>query len=260
MSSAELWEARREALLARLAELESVAVAFSGGVDSSVLLHAAHAALGGRALGVIADSPSLPRSELADAKRIAASIGAELVVVSPAELSDPRYSANSGDRCFWCKDALFVAMQRVADLRDLRAMAFGEITDDLLDDRPGARAAKQRGVVAPLREAGLSKRDVRRYAREVALEVASKPASACLASRIPVGTRVTAARLETVERAEAALRAMDVAGVLRVRHRGPRARVEVERAQFGPVEARWDEVLRRLAPLGFESVELAEYS
>src|SRR5262249_40912068 len=156
----------------RLRGLERVAVAFSGGVDSSVLLHAAHVALGENASGVIADSPSLPRRELAEALALARAMGAPLAVIATDEMDDARYRANAGDRCYFCKSALFRAMEPWARARGFRALAFGEITDDLLDDRPGARAAREFGVVAPLSEAGFSKDDVRRYAREADLRVA----------------------------------------------------------------------------------------
>src|SRR5688500_13783019 len=139
-----------------LTDLWGVAVAFSGGVDSAVLLHAAHRCLGSRALGVIADSPSLPRADLARALAFARAQGLALEVVSTSELSDPRYSANAGDRCFFCKEALFEAMELAAKRRGLPALAFGEIADDALDDRPGARSARARGVRAPLAEAGFT--------------------------------------------------------------------------------------------------------
>ena len=252
------YDAKLSRLRARLGALDGVAVAFSGGVDSSVLLHAARAALGERAIGVIADSPSLPRSELAAARSLAASIGAELVVVATTELEDERYRANAGDRCYWCKSALFDAIDAWRRARPGLAVAFGEIADDALDDRPGARSARERGVLAPLAEAGLTKQDVRRYAREAGLAVAEKPASACLASRLPVGTRVTAERLARVERAEEALRALGLRQ-LRVRDHGPRARVEVGGDELARARSLEHALRSALAALGFAEVELARY-
>jgi uncharacterized protein len=252
------WADKVADLRARLAALESVAVAFSGGVDSGVLLHAARAALGERAVGVIADSPSLPRRELAEARALAARIGAELVVLATDEGTDPDYVANRGDRCYFCKGALFGVMGPFARARGLGALAFGEILDDRLDDRPGARAAAEQGVVAPLAEAGFTKADVRRYAREHGLPVADKPASACLASRIPTGTPVTPERLARVEAAEEALRGLGLRE-LRVRDRGRLARVEVGAAELDGALAREARVRALLAPLGFAAVELALY-
>jgi len=245
-------------LKARLSALDELAVALSGGVDSGVLLHAAYAALGARATAVIADSPSLPRRELAEARALAASIGARLVVVTTKELADARYAENRGDRCYYCKSALFEAMEAWARGGGCTTLAFGEIADDRLDDRPGTRAAAERGVIAPLADAGFTKSDVRRYAREHGLAVADKPASACLASRIPVGTRVTVERLARVEAAEEALHALGLSQ-LRVRDHGQRARVEVagdELAHARAIEARLRAALRRA---GFEELELARY-
>lgn len=211
---------------AHLRALERVAVAFSGGVESSVLLHAAQRVLGDGAAGVIADSPSLPRRELAEARAQAAAIGARLHVIETRELDDERYRANAGDRCYFCKTALFAAMEPWARAHGFRALAFGEIVDDLADVRPGARAAREFGVVAPLSAAGFTKEDVRRYAREHGLVVAEKPSSACLASRLSVGTVVTRERLARIERAEEALRGLGFQQ-LRVRDHGTHARVEV---------------------------------
>lgn len=245
-------------LRARLEALDSIAVAFSGGVDSSVLLHAAKDVLGSSAVGVIADSPSLPRSELEQALELADGIGARLRVVSTEELQDPEYVANRGDRCYYCKSALFSAMLPWAERNGFKSLAFGEITDDLLDDRPGARAALEFGVSAPLSESGFSKDDVRRYAREAGLPVASKPSSACLASRIPVGTRVTVQRLARVEAAEEALRALGLRQ-LRVRDRGSHARVEVGMQELETARRALARIRAALLDVGFESLELDVY-
>ena len=245
-------------LRARLAALERVAVAFSGGVDSSVLLHAAHSVLGDAAAGVIADSPSLPRRELAEARALAEQIGAHLVVLTTDELADELYQENRGDRCYFCKSALFRAMEPWAREQGFRALAFGEIVDDLSDHRPGAIAAREFGVVAPLSESGFTKDDVRRYAREHGLAVADKPASACLASRLPVGTPVTRERLARIEAAEESLRELGLR-VLRVRDHGTRARVEVGREELEFAESIVGEIEARVRSAGFESLELATY-
>lgn len=252
------FETRRAHLVENLAKLGPLAVAFSGGVDSSVLLHAGRLALGADCVAVIADSPSLPREELRQAVALAESLEAELIVVHTDEMADERYVANAGDRCYFCKSALFERMAEWAQGRGFANLAFGEITDDLLDDRPGARAASEFGVRAPLRDAGFSKLDVRRYAREVGLVVAEKPASACLASRIPRGVPVTRERLATVEAAEALLRERGLR-VLRVRHHGARALLEVGEAEFDPARERAAEFEALLAPLGFDELVLGVY-
>ncbi|MCE9595276.1 MAG: ATP-dependent sacrificial sulfur transferase LarE [Planctomycetes bacterium] len=253
-----LFRERVDALRGRLRGLERVAVAFSGGVDSCVLLHAAHAELGSRAVGVIADSPSLPRRELELARNVAAAIGARLEVVATDELGDENYRANRGDRCYFCKSALFEAMTPWVAERGFRALLFGEIADDLFVERPGRRAAHEFGVLAPLAEAGFTKDDVRRYAREHGLAVAEKPSSACLASRIPVGTVVTRERLGAVEDAEARLAALEV-GVRRVRHLGSRARVEVEPSRLADARVASDAIGRELREAGFVDFELDVY-
>ncbi|MEM9380526.1 MAG: ATP-dependent sacrificial sulfur transferase LarE [Planctomycetota bacterium] len=256
---ADAYEDRVARLDAELRAIGRVAVAFSGGVDSTVLLHAARRVLGrDGGVAVLADSPSLPRAELADARRVADAIDARLVVVRTEEGDDPSYRANAGDRCYFCKAALFRAMESFAREEGVGALAFGEIVDDWSDHRPGARAAREFGVVAPLSAAGMSKADVRRYADAHGLEVADKPASACLASRIPVGTEVTPERLATVERAEADLRDLGLR-VLRVRHHGTHARVEVGADEVDLAEARWADLEAALERSGFRTAELAVY-
>lgn len=243
----------------RLAALPDLVVAFSGGVDSSVLLHAAVRVLGARAVGLIGDSPSLPRRELAEAEAFAARIGARLVCLATQELEREDYRANDGLRCYACRHTLFEAMEDWARAQGFTTLAYGEITDDLLDHRPGRRAAAELAVRAPLREAGFGKEDVRRYARAHGLEVAEKPAAACLSSRLPLGTPVTRAALARIERAEEALRPLGF-GLLRVRDHGARARVEVEARELERARALEPELSARLAPLGFGTLELAPYA
>lgn len=257
MSGASFAE-REAALLSSLRELEGVAVAYSGGVDSSVLLCAAREALGERAVALIADSPSLARSELAEAIAFARALGVEPVVVATDELEDPRYRANAGDRCYYCKSTLFRAMAGWARERGFAHLAFGEIVDDLVDDRPGARAAREFRVHAPLSRAGFTKDDVRRFARERGLSVSEKPSSACLASRLPIGTTVTRERLARVEAAEERVKALGFSQV-RVRDRGEVAGFETSEAELARAEAMRAQLESELAPLGYVRVELAIY-
>ncbi len=259
MLEEEGWNAKKLRLAEILRSLDGLLVAFSGGVDSSVLLHAAHGALGERAVGVIADSASLPRRELSEALELGRRIGARVEVVSTAEGADERYQANTGDRCYWCKSALFEAMTASARRLGIAKLAFGEIADDRLEVRPGAQAARERGILAPLADAGFTKADVRRYAHEAGLPVAEKPSSACLASRIPVGTRVTPTRLARVELAEEALRALGFRQ-LRVRDHDALARVEVGSDELELANSKYEMISTRLLALGFHDVELAAYA
>jgi len=251
-------ELRVAALQAELAARPGLLVAYSGGVDSGVLLHAARAALGERCAGLLADSPSLPRAELALARAGAARIGARLIVVTTDELADPRYVENRGDRCYFCKSALFDAMAAWARSNSAWPLAYGEIADDAHDLRPGARAAVERAVLAPLAACGFTKDDVRRYAAAHGLPMADKPASACLASRIPIGTPVSAERLARVERAEALLQARGYR-VLRVRDHHPLARVEFGAEELERARGEWPQLESLLAAAGYARAELAAY-
>ncbi len=211
-----------------LEALSGAVVAFSGGVDSTALLHACRDALGDRTVAVTADSPSLPRAELADAQALARELGVRHVVLPTDELAQPGYRANAGDRCYFCKRELFVtvARRRAAIAPDAWAVVYGAITDDLGDHRPGQRAAAEHGVLAPLVDAGMSKGDVRRYSRDHGLRTADKPSFACLSSRVPYGTAIDAAVLARIEAAESVLRAHGFRQ-FRVRHHDAVARLEV---------------------------------
>lgn len=247
-----------DAVAGLLAGTAPLGVAFSGGVDSAVLLALAVRTLGADGvLALLAVSPSLAADERADAHRVAGHIGAHLVEFRTFEGENPAYRANGADRCFHCKDELFTRISAdVARHHGLRAVAYGENADDVLrPDRPGARAATAHRVLRPLAEAGLTKERVRAIARALDLPCSDKPAAPCLASRIPHGHEVTPAKLAQIEQAEHALR---VAGFSdwRVRHHGDIARIEVpvaEIARFADAALR-GEVLRAVRAAGFRHV------
>jgi uncharacterized protein len=249
-------DAKLAALRRELKATGGVMVAFSGGADSALLLAAAVRALGDRAVAATGVSSSLAEAELADARALAAELGARHLVVATAEGERPGYLRNGPDRCFFCKDELFAVLGPLAAAEGL-ALAVGTNTDDLGDHRPGQRAAAAHGVLAPLVAAGLSKAEVREASRRLGLRTADKPAAACLASRIAYGVQVTPARLSRVERAEALLRSFGLAQ-LRVRDHGDLARIEVPVAALADLVRpdRRDRLVAGLRELGFAYVTL----
>jgi uncharacterized protein len=225
------WEQRLALLREEIARLGTVVVAYSGGVDSSLVLKIAHEVLGERAIGVIGRSDSYAARELDLALGQAAGFGARVEIVTTGELADPRFRSNPTNRCYHCKSELYRKLAEVAERCGATAVLDGTISDDLSDWRPGRRAADERGVRSPLAELGFTKADVRAAAEHLGLASHDKPASPCLASRIPYGTDITRENLKMVERAEEVLRAIGLRE-LRVRHHGDTARIEVPIAEL----------------------------
>ena len=242
---------------ALLAELPSALVAYSGGVDSTFLLRVAHEALGERCLALTTVSPTTPAEDVDDAKRLAAAIGARHVLVDANELEIPGYAENPINRCYFCKDNLFAICTAEATRRDLAAVLDGANVDDLGDHRPGLQAAAEQGVRHLLVEAGLTKADIRTASRTLGLPTWDRPASPCLSSRFPYGTRITVERLAQVESAERFLRSLGFRE-LRVRYHQQVARLEVPVGEMPRLlEARTREaVVTELRRLGFAYVAL----
>jgi pyridinium-3,5-biscarboxylic acid mononucleotide sulfurtransferase len=257
-----LHDAKYQALQQMLREMESVIVAYSGGADSALLLKVAHQVLGPRALGVIAVSASYPESEREQAVALAREIGVPVEEIRTAEMDDPSYVANHGDRCYFCKHELFTKLEAMRLQRGFAVVADGYNADDVGDYRPGIKAAAEQQVRHPLQEVGLTKAEIRDISRELQLATWDKPAMACLSSRIPHGTPIQVGMLEQVDKAEQFLRAAGFRQV-RVRHHNKIARIEVDPAElprFAEPQLR-DQVVRHLKGLGYAhvTVDLAGY-
>lgn len=225
-------QAKEERLKARLKDYGTLAIAYSGGVDSTYLAAVAHEVLGDQARLILADSPSIPRSEVRDARALASGRGWNLTVVSTSEFENEAFLKNDGTRCYYCKTELFTHMDAFARDNQISVLAYGEITEDQLDPtRLGAKAAREYDVVAPLADAGLEKEEIRRLSRVRNLPTWNKASFACLSSRFPTGTRVVPEEMKKVEAAEEVLRALNF-HQYRARHHGQLCRVEVDPADI----------------------------
>jgi len=249
--------AKLERLHGLLAELPSALVAFSGGVDSSFLLRVARDVLGERVTALTTLSPTTPTEDVEEARRLAAALGIDHVLVDANELEVTGYAENPPDRCYFCKDNLFTICAAEAERRGIAAVLDGANVDDLGDHRPGLRAAAERGVRHLLVEAGLSKADIRAASRDLGLSTWDRPASPCLSSRFPYGTRITRERLTQVEAAERHLHSLGFRE-LRVRYHGEVARLEVPIAEMPRLleAATREAILHELRRLGFAYVAL----
>jgi pyridinium-3,5-biscarboxylic acid mononucleotide sulfurtransferase len=249
---------RIEQLETRIRSLESCIVAFSGGVDSSLVAALATRALGERALAVTAVSPALATGELDGARDVADAIGIPHETITTAELEREAYRANDRDRCYHCKTELYERLVALASRRGYAAVLSGANADDVGDWRPGLRAAAEHSVIHPLLEAGIGKEEVRQLARSLRVPSAEKPASPCLASRIPYGTAVDPTVLAQIDRAELAVKALGHR-VLRVRHYGPLGRVELDGAELEVLtsEAR-QAIVGAVGAAGYAEVEISE--
>jgi pyridinium-3,5-biscarboxylic acid mononucleotide sulfurtransferase len=238
-------------LKAEIAACGSALVAFSAGVDSTFVVAVAREVLGAGAVALTAHSPSVPRAEREAARDLAGRIGVRHVEVESREQEDPRYVANGPDRCYYCKSELYRLCTEVARAEGIAAILDGFNADDRRDHRPGHRAAEERKVRSPLAAAGLTKDEVRAWSAAYGLPTWDKPQMACLASRIPYGTSVTPERLDQVERAEAALRALGLRD-FRVRHHGEIGRIELSEAELDVAVARRSELAAAVKGAGFK--------
>ena len=249
--------AKEERLREIFRELESVIVAYSGGVDSSYVAYVANAELGPRAVCITGQSASLPAFQSAEIDRIVEQFGFQHEVIRTDELENPSYRANNSDRCFFCKDELYTKLESVARGRGIETIVDGSTVDDLGDYRPGRRAASQHAVRSPLIEVGLSKSEVRELSRRATLPTWDKPASPCLSSRIAYGTTVTIERLSKVDRGEEILREFGFRE-FRVRHHDKLVRLEISQSEMDRILRQdvFKELAARFRALGFKYVTL----
>jgi len=246
---------KKAKLVRSLKTFDRLAVALSGGVDSAVLLAEARAVLGERVVALTARSPIHPQREVDDAKKLAAEMGVPHLIVDSHEIDHAGFLANTGQRCYICKNIVFRQLAETAARRGFTTLAHGANADDPGDYRPGMKAARELGVVAPLLEAGLTKADVRQLARQRNLAVWNKPAMACLATRIPYGTPITLEKLEQVRLAEQVLESVGFQNC-RVRFHGNVARIEVPPAHLSdlfndPLRQR---IVDRFKEIGFTHI------
>lgn len=233
----------------------SAVIAFSGGVDSSVVCAVAREVLGDKVVAVTAISPTYPQEELELARKIAEQIGMKQIIINTNELDDPNFVVNSPDRCYYCKSELLGKLDEIRRGMGFKCILDGTNCDDMLDHRPGLRAVAELGVINPLALAGMNKGDVRRAAAAYGLSNAEKPANPCLASRIPYGHEITAEKLDRIAKAEEFLRSLGFR-VLRARDHGDLARVEIGKDELPRAFELREKIVEHLKGLGYRSVTL----
>jgi uncharacterized protein len=239
-------------------QLDNLLIAYSGGIDSTFLLKVAYDALGMDVLAVTSDSPSVPRKELEESKQLAKKIGARHLVVKTNEINNNNYKLNPANRCYFCKHELYSELLEIAKKEGIKYIANGTNIDDLGDFRPGLEAAQEFQIVSPLKEAGLTKNEIRELAKNLRLEIWDKPASPCLSSRIPYGSSVTIEKLSSIEKAEDFLRTLNIKEV-RVRHFGETARIETLNNDYEIIKENLDKIEEKFISIGFKSIQWKEF-
>jgi uncharacterized protein len=244
-------------LISIIRRLRTLIVAFSGGIDSALLLKVANDSLEDRVLAVTADSPSIPRRELEQAKRIAKKIGARHLIIQTDETKNQNYMINPFNRCYFCKSELYSKLLEIAMSKKIQFIANGTNLDDLQDYRPGLQAAQEYHIISPLKDARLNKGDIRALAKRLNLEIWDKPASPCLSSRVPYGQKITVRKLDMIEKAENYLKDLGIKE-LRVRHFGKKARIEVNKISLKSIQTNYLSIDNKFIEIGFKEIEIKE--
>jgi len=247
-----------EALKNSLKKLDSAIVAFSGGVDSVLVLKAAYDVLGRKSIAVTADSPSLPRRELEEARKIAEEIGAKHIIISTEEVENENYLKNPANRCYYCKTELYTKLKILSKKLGIRNILNGTNLDDLGDYRPGLKAADEHRIISPLKDANLSKNDVRELANHLNLKSWDKPSSPCLSSRVPYGQEITLKKLKMIEKAENFLKDLGIKE-LRVRHFGNKARIEIKEEDKNMLNVNLKSINKKFNEMGFNEIIISNF-
>ncbi|MBI2654747.1 ATP-dependent sacrificial sulfur transferase LarE [Candidatus Woesearchaeota archaeon] len=247
-----------EALKNEIKKLDSAIVAFSGGVDSVLVLKVAHDILGDEAIAVTADSPSLPRRELEETKKIAEEIGAKHIVINTEETENGNYLRNPANRCYYCKTELYSKLKEISKQAGIKNILNGTNFDDLGDYRPGLKAADEHRIISPLKDAKLAKSDVRELAKYLDLKSWDKPSSPCLSSRVPYGQEITLKKLRMIEEAENFLKDFGITE-LRVRHFGNKARIDVKEDDKNRININFESINKKFNEIGFNEIEISNF-
>ena len=247
--------AKFEQLKNNLKKMQSVAIAYSGGVDSTFLVNVSYDVLGKKAIAITATSSTYPQRELELAKKITKQIGIRHIIINSEETEIDEFSKNPPDRCYYCKKELFTKIKQIVNEEHINYILDGSNIDDTSDYRPGVKALKELGVVSPLKDVGLTKQEIKELSQSMDLDTWDKPAFACLASRFPYGVEITKARLEQVEKAESFLQSLGIKQ-FRVRYHNVIARIEVSKNDFQHILTHSDKIVKKFKELGFKYITL----
>ena len=247
-----------EELKKSMKKLDSAIIAFSGGIDSALVLKVAHDVIGYKVVAVTADSPSLPRRELEETKKIARQIGARHVVINTGETENEEYLKNPSNRCYHCKSELYTKLKIVSAKLNIKNIINGTNFDDLGDYRPGLKAADENNVISPLKDAEITKAEVRELAKHLGLDIWDKPSSPCLSSRVPYGQEITLKKLSMIEKAEDFLKDFGI-GELRVRHLGDAARIEASENNKTIINNNILSIKKKFKEIGFNEITVSDF-